>query len=54
MKIILFSKEHIIKFVLPPQVFGTFCFDEYDDNETKLINIEARDGNWYLETMVLV
>lgn len=48
MKIILFSNENILEFILPNQVFGTFCFDEYDDEEAKLINIEASDGHWKL------
>lgn len=48
MKIILFSNECLLEFLLPHQVFGTFCFDESEDTDAKLINIEGRNGNWYL------
>lgn len=48
MKIVLFSNEHIIEFLLPVQVFGTFAFDEFEDEGNKLINIEADNGNWFV------
>ena len=47
-KIVLFSNEHIIEFLLPVQVFGTFAFDEFEDEGNKLINIEADNGNWFV------
>lgn len=51
MKIVLFLNERIIKYSLPKQVFGTFSFDEKDDSETKLINIEAKNGQWYINSI---
>ena len=41
MKIVLFSGKHIVEFLLPTQIFGTFAFDELEE-ENKLINIEAQ------------
>ena len=54
MKIVLYSSEHIIEFLLPSQVFGTFTFDEFEEEESKLINIEAQDNNWYLTSTTSV
>lgn len=34
--------------MLPSQVFGTFAFDSNDDEDTKLINIEADNDEWFL------
>ena len=48
MKIILFAVDRMIEFILPSQVFGTFTFDENDEEDTKLINIEADNNNWFL------
>ena len=48
MKIYLFLINQIVSFNLPKEVFGSFSFDENDNNDTKLINIEARDGKWVL------
>ena len=48
MKIYLFLINQIVSFNLPKEVFGSFSFDENDNNDTKLINIEARDGKWIL------
>lgn len=48
MKIILFAVNRMIEFILPSQVFGTFTFDENDEEDTKLINIEADNNNWFL------
>ena len=48
MKIYLFSQEKIISFLLPNMVSGEFLFDEHDEAESKLINISAKDNNWYL------
>ncbi len=48
MKIYLFLINQIVSFNLPKEVFGSFSFDENDNTDTKLINIEARDGKWVL------
>ena len=48
MKKYLFLINQIVSFNLPKEVFGSFSFDENDNNDTKLINIEARDGKWVL------
>ena len=48
MKIYLFLINQIVSFNLPKEVFGSFSFDENDNTDTKLINIEARNGNWTL------
>ena len=48
MKIVLFSNERIVDFLLPSQIFGTFVFDEFEDEENKLINVEAQGNSWFL------
>ena len=48
MKIKLFANEKLFEFFLPNEVFGTFTFDEDDNVEFKLINIEAVNNEWYL------
>ena len=48
MNIYLFLTNKLLKFSLPQDVSGSYSFDEFDDNDYKLINIEARDGEWYL------
>lgn len=48
MKIILYLNDKKIDFLLPQQIFGSFGFDENSQEESKLIHIEAKDGNWIL------
>ena len=48
MKIYLFLSNKLYKFFLPIEVSGSFSFDVEEDSQSKLINIEARDGGWYL------
>ena len=48
MKIYLYLIDKIISFSLPQQIVGSFSFDENQDEETKLINIEARDNKWVI------
>ncbi len=48
MKIYLFLKNKVLTFALPQKVSGTFNFDEYTNEEAKLINIEAIDKEWYI------
>lgn len=54
MKIVLYSDKQIVEFLLPLQVFGTFVFDEFEDEESKLINIEAKENNWFLTSTTAV
>lgn len=48
MRIILFLNNKIIEFKLPTEISGSFSFDENIEEESKLINIEAIEGAWYL------
>ncbi len=48
MKIYLYLKNKILTFTVPQRISGTFNFDEDPEEESKLINIEAKDDNWYL------
>jgi S-DNA-T family DNA segregation ATPase FtsK/SpoIIIE len=47
-KIYLYLPEKILTFVIPQKVSGSFSFDENPEEESKLINIEARNSVWYL------
>ena len=47
MLISLFLNDKIVNFQLPNIVSGSFCFD-FEDNESKLINIEAKNNKWVL------
>ncbi|MGM9881847.1 MAG: type VII secretion protein EssC [Bacilli bacterium] len=48
MEISLLLSTKIVKFNLPVQVFGNFSFDENEEEEAKLINIESENNNWFL------
>ena len=48
MRIYLFLKTNILTFYLPKKISGSFNFAENPEEESKLINVEARDNNWYL------
>ncbi|HBA37655.1 MAG TPA: type VII secretion protein EssC, partial [Firmicutes bacterium] len=48
MKIYLYLKNKILAFALPQKISGNFNFDEYANEEAKLINIAAIDGQWYI------
>ena len=48
MKISLFLSSCMMEFKLPTFVSGNFSFDEHGELESKLINIEAKDGHWEL------
>ena len=48
MKIYLYLRNKVLNFTIPQKVSGSFSFDEYEDEESKLINIEAKDGIWQL------
>ncbi len=48
MKISLFLSSSMIDFKLPTFVSGNFSFDEHDELESKLINVEAVEGHWEL------
>ena len=48
MKITLFLNDKLIDFKLPEEVSGSYTFDFNDEEESKLINIEADNDNWIL------
>ncbi len=48
MKIYLYLKTKILTFSIPKKISGSFSFDENPDEESKLINIEARNNKWVL------
>ena len=47
MKIVLFLDDRLIEFKLPMEVSGDFSFD-FEDVDSKLINVKAQDGKWFL------
>lgn len=52
MKIILFGKQKISEYILPNKIFGTFRFEQVENDESSLINIEAQDGFWVLKSTI--
>ena len=48
MKVSLFLEDRIHVFYLPNQISGSYSFDMDEDEEDKLINIEARNNKWVL------
>ena len=48
MKIYLYLDTKILSFDLPNEISGSFSFDENPEEESKLINIEARDNKWVI------
>ena len=48
MKIYLYLGNKLLNFSLPKTISGSFSFDENPEEESKLINIEARDNQWYI------
>ncbi len=48
MKIFLFYPDKIYKFILPKEIEGSYGFDVDKNEVSKLINVEARDGNWVI------
>ena len=48
MHIYLLTKEKLLGFKLPNEVFGNYSFDEDADSDNKLINIKAENGKWFL------
>ena len=50
MKIYLYLKSQVDVFYLPESVSGSYSFD-YDDQEIdRLINVDSKDGKWYLSS----
>ncbi len=47
MRIILFLDDKLLEFRLPREISGNFSFD-YEDTDSMLINVEAKEGAWYL------
>lgn len=48
MRIELYLLDKIASFSLPKEILGSFSFDYNPEEESKLINIEARDNKWVL------
>ncbi len=48
MEIILFLSNKLVNFKLPEEVSGSYAFDFNDKEESKLINIESEEGQWFL------
>ena len=48
MKIYLYLANKFVTFTLPTEISGSFSFDENEEEDDKLINVEARDNKWYL------
>ena len=48
MKIYLYLQDRILDFDLPQEISGSYSFDQDNEEEAKLINIEARDNQWVL------
>ena len=50
MKIYLYLNDRIRVFTIPTIVSGSYNFDEDDEAEDKLINIDAKENSWVLYT----
>ena len=48
MKIYLYLNKKMSVFYLPESVSGSYSFDVDDNEVSKLINVDARDGKWFL------
>ena len=48
MKIYLFLNNKIVSFTIPANISGSYSFDENPEEESKLINIEARNTGWVI------
>lgn len=48
MHIYLLTKEKLLGFKLPNEVFGNYSFDEDAESDNKLINVKAINDKWYL------
>ena len=50
MKITLFLGDQLLSFFLPNQVSGSYSFDENENVNYKLINVEAEDNKWVMHS----
>ncbi len=50
MKITLFLGDKLVSFFLPNQVSGSYSFDENENEDYKLINIESENNQWVLHS----
>lgn len=48
MKVYLYLKNKVLTFLIPQKVSGSFSFDENSEEDSKLINIEAKNQEWYI------
>ena len=44
MRVYLFLNDKIVDFALPKEIVGSFSFDVDEEEDIKLINIEAKNG----------
>ena len=52
MKIYLFLPDELYTFDLPAEISGSFSFDIKENEEKKLINIEASQGKWIIYSTI--
>ena len=50
MIITLYLKDRLLNFRLPTSISGSYSF-YYDENENTLINIEAKNGKWFIYSL---
>lgn len=48
MRVSLYLSDKLVVFKLPTQISGSFAFDADEQEESKLINIEAKNGSWIM------
>ena len=48
MKIYLYANRQVNVFYLPENVSGSYSFDIDNEEVSKLINVDSKDGNWFL------
>ena len=48
MKIYLYANRQVNVFYLPENISGSYSFDVDNDEVSKLINVDSRDGKWIL------
>ena len=52
MRVYLFLNDKIVDFTLPKEIVGSFSFDVDEEEDIKLINIEAKNGGWVIYSTI--
>ena len=52
MRVYLFLNDKIVDFALPKEIVGSFSFDVDEEEDIKLINIEAKNGGWVIYSTI--